>query len=555
MDSSQINTLDSSLNVSMGEIVESTIPDQGKIMNAAGATTGFKTTGPVAILEDADPWGYNSVENILNILPAMEIDVIPSSSFGMSLTMYQKVIISPMQSVSFYDALETNIVWLENYVRYGGVLEVHAATSPTVGDWILPGGFGFIKNNTDNIDIVDPTHYILNNPNFNITETELEGWGASTHGYFNNTSEATVILTDSAEPVLFEIRYGLGYIVATGQTLEYGYEHAYSDFLENVVWYMPTMDSPSDDLLTGSVAVLQDSNAWGAWGANATQEILVKYGIDYDIINSTFFGTVDLSAYQKVIISSVQGAAFYNTLTGANKTWLEDYVDAGGILEIHAATQGTSWTLPGNIDFNYLLVDNIDISLFHYSLCHPYWIREPDLYDWNHATHGYFTNTAGSSIILTNGANPVLVEKAVGDGFVIATGQTVEIGWHWNYSYFLENLILYLPHQLVSPQPDDYLETDWDEAGGERWYFNFTFGSYLDDWQINTTATVERFDNGGLLYANNTYWFSLNTSLRLLDDGTMWWVPSYYIMMIPSVGLTVGSVFPMWSYWGYINGE
>ncbi|MFX0061769.1 MAG: hypothetical protein ACFFC7_06240, partial [Candidatus Hermodarchaeota archaeon] len=25
--------------------------------------------------------------------------------------------------------------------------------------------------------------------------------------------------------------------------------------------------------------------------------------------------------------------------------------------------------------------------------------------------------------------------------------------------------------------------------------------------------------------------------------------------MIPSVGLTVGSVFPMWSYWGYINGE
>lgn len=558
INSIQVNTINSLLHLSVGDTVENATLDPAKLMKTAVTTTGLNATGPVAVLEDADPWGYNSVEDILNSR-SVQVDVIPSASFGFgtSLYSYQKVIISSVQSVAFYNALETNRTWIESYVWYGGVLEVHAATLlDNPGEWILPGDFGLVWNTTENVEIADPTHYVLNNPN-TINAVDLDNWINSAYGYFNNTDDASIILTDGAgEPVLIEQRYGLGYIIATAQPVEYAYGYnGYTDFLENLVWYLPTTTSSLDEVLTGSVAVLQDANAWWYLGVNATQEILVKYGIDYDIIPSSSFGTADLSAYQKVIISADQDSSFYTAL-GPHKTWLENYVSAGGILEVHAATQGANWTLPGNIDFSYTPNDDIEVSNLHYTFYHTYWIHEPEFNDWGFSTNGYFTNTADSLIILTDGVNPVFVEKEVGDGFVIATGQTLERAWHNNYSYFLENLILYVPHQIISPQPDDYLNYVVNRPLiGKYFHQNYTFGSYLDEWRLNTTIFDQGFYSNDTMYENNTYWISLHTGLRYVDAGTVWWVGYNYPYLIPTMNLMVGSVVPYFGAYGIIDGE
>ncbi|MFX1255683.1 MAG: hypothetical protein ACFFCZ_29030 [Promethearchaeota archaeon] len=516
MPSIQVNTLDSSLNLSVDDNADRTIPDQGKIMNAAGATTGFRTTGPVAVLEDADPWGYNSVEDILNTHGPMELDVIPSTNFGtVNLTKYQKVIISSRQSASFYSYLDSNKTWLEDYVIAGGVLEVHAATFSSEGAWILPFDIGLVWIASDDVEVADPTHYVLNNPN-TINAVDLDGWSSSTHGYFNNTGDATIILTNSTGgPVLIEQRFGFGYIIATAQPVEWAYGYVgYTDLLENLVWYMPTTPNPPDEAITGSVAVLQDVNAWGWLGANATQEILVKYGIDYDIINSSLFGTADLSGYQKVIISADQGLNFYNALGGSNRTWLEDYVSAGGILEVHAATQGPDWILPGGMGFNYIGSDVIEIfDPSHYTLNYHYWIREPDFQDWSWSTHGYFNETGDADIILTDSLEPVFVEKALDNGIILATGQTLEFAWHFNFSYFLENLILFapLPPSVTVTDPNGgelitgEFNITWDAADankGEELTFDLLYwdsaGSSWTPITTGLTTTLYEWDTSGL---------------------------------------------------------
>ena len=279
-------------------------------------TDGLTLTGPVAVLEDADPWGYNSVEDILNGWTPMDIDVIPSSSFGVTdLSMYQKVIISSSQSASFYDALVANRTWIESYVLKGGILEYNAARAFAMGDTILPFGFGYVYNATDDVEVADPTHFLLNTP-FVIDPADLDGWNSAAHAYLNNTDDATIILTNQYDlPVLIEQHIGCGYIIITCQPVEWAYGYVgYTEFLENLVMYAPTAFTAPDGPLTGPVAVIQDHPAWQWLSANSTQKVLVKYGIGYDIINSTYFGSVDLSGYQKVIISADQDLPFITAL-------------------------------------------------------------------------------------------------------------------------------------------------------------------------------------------------------------------------------------------------
>jgi hypothetical protein len=532
------------------------------------SSRGLQTTGPVAILEDADPWGFNSVENILSTNPNLRIDTFGSGSFGLfNLTQYHKVIISSDQDVAFYTVLQAQYNWLEDYVRTGGTLEIHAARLFVLGDWILPGGFGHIVNATENVDIIEDDHFLLHNP-LSITEGELENWGSATHGYLNNTDETTVILTDGYEPVFIEARFDLGYILATVQPLEWGYENGYSDFLENIVWYVPTHESPYDGTLTGPVVILEDDHPWTI---NATQQILTRYGISFDVINSTWFGIRTLNRYQKVIISSAQSSAFYAALT-THRSWLEDYVEIGGILEIHAATQGVDWILPGGAEFRYNLSQNIDILRWtgvptwppiNYALYHPFWIQEPELEGWTWSSHGYFLNTAGSTVICSDGAEAVFFENVTGDGSIIATAQTVE--WPWqnflNYSMFLENLILYIPHHLIDLQPLDYIDTHWSDSEG-FYFHNFTFHNYTIPWQLDAYSQFQHFFSNGSLDFETVYPFDIQTYNRYMPAGTgpvspLSWLlfGTHFIIMIQNQGLSIGSVLPIYAEWGLVVDE
>jgi hypothetical protein len=166
-------------------------------------------TGPVAIFQDNDPW----------------------------VTM-----------TSTQDVLTANGIayWFESYANNGGILEIHAADGGWGGGgfWptgAIPCGFTWTFNLGNTVDIALPGNEMLTTPNV-ITDAELDGWGASYHGYFTGfPAGSELILTEGdtgfANPVLIVAPYGSGCVIASGQTLEWGYWWGRSNLLENVLLY------------------------------------------------------------------------------------------------------------------------------------------------------------------------------------------------------------------------------------------------------------------------------------------------------------------------------
>lgn len=198
-----------------------------------------------------------------------------------------------------------------------------------------------------------------------------------------------------------------------------------------------------------------------AWDYPANEVILKRYGIPYDVYNSTDIGTVDLSKYGKVIIASDQNQVFYNAVN-ASRTWFEDYAENGGVLEIHAADSGWNggnWIddLPGGITYLSVSQNTINILIVHHPLVRtPNSITDPELDGWSASAHGSFTAyPSGTLEILEESTdfNPVYIEVPFGSGVILASSQTLEFGYDnyaraLPYSFILENSILYLaPHE------------------------------------------------------------------------------------------------------------
>ncbi len=207
-----------------------------------GETTGEITN--VAIFQNSNPWGYASIQTILTAA-GISFTIYPSSSLGaVSLASYDKVVIPSDQD--FYSTVSTAPIrsWLEAYVSGGGVLEFHAVTggwvAPAVSLYGLPGGFDSIWSSSDTLTI---NASLATNPMVDgITNTEIDGWGTSAHNYIQNLlpGTATVIYRDGdMQPALLVSRYGSGYFIYTGMTLEYGYGTSRSNILRNVLLYDP----------------------------------------------------------------------------------------------------------------------------------------------------------------------------------------------------------------------------------------------------------------------------------------------------------------------------
>jgi len=197
-----------------------------------------------------------------------------------------------------------------------------------------------------------------------------------------------------------------------------------------------------------------------AWGYPANEVILKRYGIPYDVYNSTDIGTVDLSKYAKVIITSAQNQVFYDAVN-ASRTWFEDYAENGGVLEIHAADfgPGSGWIddLPGGITYTYDTRNTINIVIDHHPLVRtPNIITDPELDNWGWSVHGFFTAYPSGTLEILDeatGGNPVYIEVPFGSGVILASSQTLEYSYQYYFSFFLENSLLYLaPHENLDIQ-------------------------------------------------------------------------------------------------------
>ena len=212
----------------------------------------------VAIVKNNDPWLSPANEHILKNYNLPYV-IINSNQFGsVNLKPFSKVVIASDQDQTFYYSIETYRWWFEKYVAEGGTLEIHAADGGWHGgEWVgpLPGGISWASYYSDYVQIVDDQHLIVNYPH-EISEWELNNWYYSVHGYFYGyPSDAHAILIEgyTSHPAYLELNYGNGTIVASSQTLEWGYRLGYGQILENSLLYYK---------FTSELAVVLEAPLW-----------------------------------------------------------------------------------------------------------------------------------------------------------------------------------------------------------------------------------------------------------------------------------------------------
>jgi len=235
-------TPDTEGNFTVGFEVQPVTGEDIIVNNEINKTIWVTSIPPFALFRDANPWGQTSNEDILRSIQK-PFSILESSDIGVvDLSIYQKVIIVNDQPTSFYNAIETHVSWFESYVNSGGVLEIHAADSGSHGgSWAtMPGGFTHTNVLSDIVNIIYPGHPMLTAPNI-ITDNELDNWDFSVHGYFDTVpTDTTTVLTEATGmPVLTQSHFGFGAIIASMQTLEWGYDNGYSTILKNIILYIP----------------------------------------------------------------------------------------------------------------------------------------------------------------------------------------------------------------------------------------------------------------------------------------------------------------------------
>jgi hypothetical protein len=211
------------------------------------------------LIEDVLPWSYDSDVMALRQL-SISYDLKHSSSLSsVNLDEYKFIILASDQPTSTYINVASNIAKISSYVSGGGVYIVHACDwGWSNGDWsglqIMPGGVTHVtRYPTMYIHITDPKSPIV----AGLDDAYFAGWGYSAHGYFTDVPKGadTVMVTETSlgsgvpdlnKPTYITYNYGSGKVLATMQTIEWGWSGVYNwvagyrkEFLPNELKYAP----------------------------------------------------------------------------------------------------------------------------------------------------------------------------------------------------------------------------------------------------------------------------------------------------------------------------
>lgn len=189
------------------------------------------------------------------------------------------------------------------------------------------------------------------------------------------------------------------------------------------------------------------------WGSNQNQTILTARGILFQVFPSSQMGTVDLTQFVKVILVSQQPDTYYTNLE-ANDAYFEDYVNGGGILEMHLAnfsgSQVERTLLPFGLQVSTTFCSNT-VSIVDPTdplLTTPNGITSSELQNWNCSSHGALmgVDTLGLNVVVNNvegPQGPSSAEGVVGLGTLAVTYSPVEYMGSPNTRRYNENLICF----------------------------------------------------------------------------------------------------------------
>lgn len=161
------------------------------------------------------------------------------------------------------------------------------------------------------------------------------------------------------------------------------------------------------------------------YGVNIAALVRQLSGQPVRTIASSALDQTDLSQFGWIIFIGDQTNPYYTSLV-RNQARLEQFVEDGGLLQLHLATRGVNLRLPGNLtsmDTNRETSNDILVPT------HPalQGLASPLL--GNMANHGYFSSLPTDATILTQTSRsllPTTVEYNLGRGYVLATTMTWE---------------------------------------------------------------------------------------------------------------------------------
>jgi subtilisin family serine protease len=186
--------------------------------------------------------------------------------------------------------------------------------------------------------------------------------------------------------------------------------------------------------------------------STALLELFEAEGIVPDVADSSAMGTIDLDTYDLVVVAgNHQPQEFYDRYNG-NVDRFEDFATAGGLLWVSAATGGQGEFRHGVLPGGVMIVERVFEERNRVTdPTHPAMAGVPDPFS---SSDEYTSDSAfdgllpGTDVIATGSGSelPTLIEYDLGDGRVLATGQTLEAGFEFggDTGLILRNLVPYV---------------------------------------------------------------------------------------------------------------
>lgn len=244
------------------------VPEEGILeFSVTVAQAGYGSASRIKLFRDNLPWDSYAMDNMLaqngftlgigtnqyQIFSSYVMDTVTLVP-GVDL-----VIISNDQNQTFYDNYRAAQTHINEFVYYGGTIFWEACDlgwaegSIEQAEITLPGGIEISPE-------YDLTNYITSSQLKLVAglDSVLDGRYASHEGFTNLSASAVVYTVDSRGlPTLITYGYGVGWVVMTGQPLEYSYDRIDSlnsgHLLPRVVRFLLGLDPQGIDIIPGKI--------------------------------------------------------------------------------------------------------------------------------------------------------------------------------------------------------------------------------------------------------------------------------------------------------------
>nr|MBP7296888.1 hypothetical protein [Acidobacteriota bacterium] len=220
-------------------------PERRPVLTRSKSSGTTLAGGVVGIFKDSDPWGITAWEQVC-LANGIPYEIHTSSEFAtLDFSQFQVIVVCSVQGDAYYANYMANAAKFVNYVTSGGFLFYAGCTqSSMVWPPFLPGtaiNNLYIGDYYNVID--DPTH-----PAVAGMPSPIYGTWAS-HNCFTNVPAGVHVIChgqDHGYPTLVEYGLGAGIVLASGQTLEFGYANfqGAGQILINGLLYLYSLEPP-----------------------------------------------------------------------------------------------------------------------------------------------------------------------------------------------------------------------------------------------------------------------------------------------------------------------